>query len=381
MTVLKLIFKEIAHRKIIFVLSMVAVVVAVAFYVLFSTADTAANRETTRLMRDIGFNIRIIPKQTDMGVFYLQGFSDETMPEDYVDVFATQKDIGYNHLVATLNGKTKYNEQSIIIRGLAPEICPPGKAKSPMVFSIEKGTVFVGSEAAKNFNLQKGSSISLADVELTVAKVLSESGSADDITLQCHLEDAQAILGEPARINEIKAIDCLCFVPTEDPLIILRQQLAELLPEGKVVQMQAIAKARSQQRRLIKNVFAMIMPIVIIVCGLWIGILAMTNVRQRQEEIGLARALGYGTPTIITLFFGRAVITGLIGAVIGFSIGTLLALQFGPSIFTVTAKAIQADFDLLYLSLIAAPAFAAISSFIPVMIAVTQDPAITLRHQ
>ncbi|MCK4999759.1 MAG: ABC transporter permease, partial [Anaerohalosphaera sp.] len=302
MTILKLIIKEIAHRKIIFVLSMLAVVIAVAFYVLFFTAATAANRETTRLMRDIGFNIRIIPKQTDMGTFYLQGFSDETMPEDYVDVFATQKGIGYNHLVATLNGRTQYSGHNIIIRGLAPEICPPGKAKSPMVFAIEKGTVFIGHEVANLCDINKGSTIHIGNIDLTVAGILAESGSADDITMQCHLADAQAILNKPACINEIKAIDCLCFVPNDNPLSILREQLAELLPEGKVVQMQAIAKARSQQRRLVKNVFAMILPIVIIVCGLWIGILAMTNVRQRQEEIGLARALGYGSPTIMTLF-------------------------------------------------------------------------------
>ena len=69
------------------------------------------------------------------------------------------------------------------------------------------------------------------------------------------------------------------------------------------------------------------------------------------------------------------------GAAIGFVIGTALALKLGPDIFQITAKAIKPVYNLLIWSLIAAPVFAAISSFIPAMIAVTQDPAITLRDE
>ncbi len=381
MNTLKLITKEIAHRKIMFSLGTLAVITAVAMFITFFTAGNASNRETTRLMRDIGFNIRVIPLETDMNDFYLQGFSNETMPEGYIDVFATQKGIGYNHLVAMLYGRLNYKGSNVIIKGLAPEICPPGKAKPPMIFEIDEGQAYVGYELARREGLKKGDQLELAGRILTIAGTLAESGNADDITVQCHLRDAQAVLDKQGEINEIKAIDCLCFMPTEDPLAVLRGQLAEILPEGKVVQMKSMAQARAKQRRLVKNVFAIIMPLVVIVCGAWVGILAMMNVRQRQQEIGLVRALGYGSIRIAALFLGKAVIMGLIGAVVGFAIGTLLALTFGPAIFTVTAKAIHADYTLLYWALLVAPAFAAVSSFIPVMIAVTQDPAVTLREE
>ena len=45
------------------------------------------------------------------------------------------------------------------------------------------------------------------------------------------------------------------------------------------------------------------------------------------------------------------------------------------------SRAIKADFTLLYWSIAAAPVFAAIASFIPVMIALAQDPADTLRKE
>ena len=88
MTTLHLVVKEIGQRKVNFTLSLLGVTVAVALFVFFFTTGEASRRETTRLMRDMGFNLRIIPKDADMGAFLLQGFAEETMPEDYVERLA-----------------------------------------------------------------------------------------------------------------------------------------------------------------------------------------------------------------------------------------------------------------------------------------------------
>lgn len=82
------------------------------------------------------------------------------------------------------------------------------------------------------------------------------------------------------------------------------------------------------------------------------------------------------------MFLGKAAIIGLVGAALGFAVGTALALNFGPDIFKITAKTmIKPELPLLIKSLIFAPIFAAVSSFIPAMIAVTYDPAVTLREE
>lgn len=381
MTILNLIFKEIRHRKINFLLALLAVLIAVALFISFFTAGQASNRETTRLMRDMGFNLRIIPTKTDMSKFWMAGFSEHTMPENYIDTFASQEGISYNHLVATLQTKILWRGVEVILTGLAPERCPPGREKPPMAFEIKQGTAYIGYELAQRLKLKKGSTIDILGKTLTVAKALSESGGVDDIRIQCHLRDAQDILNLEGRINEIKAIDCLCFALTDDPLAILREELAAVLPEAKTIQMKPMAAARAQTRRLVRNVFAVIMPIVVVACGAWIGVLAIMNVRDRQQEIGIMRALGYGSGRITLLFLAKAVIIGLLGAAVGFFIGTALALNFGPGIFKVTAKAIKPEYVWLVWSLIVAPVFTAVSSFIPAMIAITYDPAVTLREE
>jgi len=382
MRIVGLIFKEILHRKVHFLLGLLAVITAVGLFVAFMTTARASNRETARLMLKAGFNLRIIPKDTDMNAFLINGFSDKTMPAGYIDKIAQQRGFSYNHLLATLQQKISWRGMDVILTGLAPEKCPPGRKMPPMSFAIKPGTAYVGFVIAEKLGLEEGRKIEINGVTLRIADCLDESGTVDDIRIQCDISDAQAILGLPDRINEIQAVDCLCFAPTDDPLAVLRSELTQLLPDAKVVQMARLAEVRAKQRRMVRNYLSFIMMIVVVVCGVWIGVLAMLNVRQRESEIGIMRAIGYGSGKVVSLLLGKAVVMGVCGAVAGFAVGIALAVRFGPEIFTeITGKAIKTDYTLLYWSLVAAPVFAAIASFIPTMIAIAQDPADTLRKE
>ena len=83
----KLIYKEIVHRKLNFLLILFSLTCAVTFFVSFFTANEAAKRETIRLTRDMGFNVRIIPKETDINKFWIKGYSELFMPEEYLKLF------------------------------------------------------------------------------------------------------------------------------------------------------------------------------------------------------------------------------------------------------------------------------------------------------
>ena len=383
MTTFRLIRQEIMHRKLNFTLSLVVIVTAVALFVSFFTTGQASKHETTRIMRNIGLNLRIIPKETNMEKFWTTGFSEYTMPESNVYQLASHEGLSYAHLTATLQGKVFWQGHEVILTGVAPEVSLPGKQKPPMTFQIEPGTIYIGFELVRHMGLRNGDVIDIFGKSFTIVRCLSESGSQDDIRVYGELHDVQSLLSMENKINEIKALQCLCIVNgrNTDDLDVLREQLAQVLPDTKVVLLQSIASARERQRLMAEEYFAFIMPIVVVVCLAWIGVLAMMNVRERRAEIGIMRALGYGSGKIALLFLGKAVATGLIGAVIGFAIGTGLALEFGPDIFKVTASMIKPAFALLYWSLIAAPAFCALSVFVPAMAAVAQDPALILREE
>lgn len=380
MKILSIIWKELLHRKMNAGLSILAVITAVGFFVAFFTTGEASKRETARIMRDIGYNIRIIPKDTNMSQFFTTGYSDQTMPEDYVNRFANVEGFAYSHLLATLQQQIEWNGTQVLLKGISTEVAPPDHKKPSMIFTIKPGTVYVGSELVKQFNIKRGDEITINGHAFLVHQTLQETGTEDDIRIYTFLSDAQKILNLPTLVNEIMALDCACLIQDIDPVAFLREQLEQIMPEAKMIHIRNIASARENQRQMMEKYFAYLIPLVTIVCAVWIGALAMMNTRERRQEIGIMRSLGYGSGTISAMFIGKALLIGVIGAVVGFGIGTWLSLSFGPGIFEITAKNIKPLYHLLGWSVVLAPIFAALSSFIPAVVAVTQDPADTLRE-
>ena len=378
----KLIYKEILYNKLNFFLTLLAISLAVTFFITFFTANEASKRETIRLTRDMGFNLRIIPEETDMNNFWTTGYSEHAIPEEYIDRFWEFKDFSFAHLTATLHRMITWHGKKVVLTGIAPEIEPSGGNKTPMIFTIEPGTVYVGYELAKAMNLKQDDRIEILGGSFSIAKTLSETGSTDDIRIYGTLPEIQDLLGMEGLVNEIMALNCLCLSPDgNQSLVIIREQLSQVLPEAKVIMNTTIASAREQQRYMLEKYFALITIFVIILIGMWIGILVMINVRDRLAEIGILNAIGHGWFKIAGLFLWKMFFTGLLSAFIGFVLGTLLADKFGPDIFKVTSDLIKPIYGLLGWSLLLAPLFSSLIALIPVMMAVSKDPNAILRNE
>jgi len=133
MSSLALILKEAWRRKANFLLSLAGLAPTVAPFVAFHTTSAAAKRETVRVTRDMGFNLRIIPRGTDLDPFWRDGFSDQTLAEDSVRRLAgyQQVFVSFNHLVATLPGRTEVRGVPVLLCGLAPTITAPEQSGGP----------------------------------------------------------------------------------------------------------------------------------------------------------------------------------------------------------------------------------------------------------
>ena len=391
MNTIKLIFKEICHSRYNFVLSLMAVTTGVALFVAFFTTTLASDLETKKIMLDLGQNLRVIPRHTNMGFYYDQGFSDQVMPQDYLSNFVNSSGLVYTHLTATLQKKIDWQTSKIIIMGVLPEVFPQGGKKKdmPTTYSIKPGHAHVGYLIAEQYSVHKGDILDIAGHPLIVENTLAKSPNddRDNIRIFMHLGDAQMILGLPEKINEIKALECLCLVegPEGDESMDLEQlardELAVLLPDADVLLSRGISDVRQKQRAMIQKYAAFVIPALCLALGLCLAILTLLNVRQRRQEIGIMRALGYGTVKISALLLGKFVVIGLAAAAVGFYGGTALAAHVGPDIFPITANAIRPDYGLFQRALAGAVAFSIVSAFIPVMMAVSADPAKTLKNE
>jgi ABC-type lipoprotein release transport system permease subunit len=382
MSVVVLIWREVGHRRLSFALGVLGMALTVAVGVAFRMTAEASRRETVRLTRDLGFNLRIIAKETDMDRFWSQGYSDATLPEEGLRRLAAYDRVflAYNHLVGMLQRRVNVAGGEVLLTGLTPAITAPEQRGRPMGLAPKPGTAVVGYRVAERLGLKAGGQLRLGDGECRVERCLAESGTEEDIRVYVALADAQRVLGLAGRIGEIQAIDCLCLTADEEPLKVLRAELARALPEAKVIQLRTLADGRARQRQTSERYFAFASPLLLAGCAGWVALLTGLNARERRPEIGVLRALGHGTGRIVVLFLGRAVLAGVVAGPVGWGVGTGLALGYGPSIFRVTAQALAVDYGLLGLAVAGAALLAAVAAAAPALHAAMLDPARTLRE-
>jgi hypothetical protein len=361
------------------------------------------DKKTKRLMRDIGFNVMIFHKDTDMAEFHAEMKAVE-MPEHYVtDLGGSDEITKVRHLVATLQEKYKWNDRTVLLIGILPAVVQTHlEKKPPMGYQIEPGTVYLGHELAAD--RKEGDRIVVGDEAYRIAKILPEQGTNEDIMIAMQLHDAQQVLGKEGKINKILALGCECEF---DRLGEIREQIEKVLPDTRVTEFRSIAIARAEQRDLVaskKNelidaekekhteiidakeqerrkvesslamMFNVVAPLVVLICAIWIGLLAWNNVRERQGEIGILRALGKGSSSIAALFLGKAALLGLLGGLIGCVAGYLIAASFGSA-------ALQTAMLWLVATVVGAPVVALLATYLPAAVAIRQDPAIVLRDQ
>ena len=372
--------KEINYRWGNFLLTLLGVVAAVTIMVLFFMMTSASKNETRVLTRDMGFNLKILPKETDMNTFWVNGYSERYMPENYAQKIVDARAFSYAHLTATLHKQISWNDRDVILTGISPnELEPKQRKKSKMIFAVNPGKVYVGYEVARLFDLKEDGQIEILGKQFQIEHCLSETGSNDDIRIFFDLSELQQLLHLENKINEIMALNCMCSTKGDDPLGVIRADLESILPDAKVIMNRTIATARERQRKMVDNYMTVLLPVFLVVCALWIATFSMLNVMQRKTEIGLLRALGFGTSYVVRLFLYRVLFIGLIGAVIGFFLATWMGMTYGPEVFKVTARSVKPMYDLLGWSVLLAPLFALIASLIPISVAVSQEPARVLK--
>ncbi len=400
MNSLKLLLREIRFRKTNFALSLSAVIVAVTLFVAVPSlidgdardAQAQLDRmedETRKLMRDMGFNLMIVHRDTNMSNFWAADFSTVDMPQEYIDRLAGARALTLvTHLVATLQQKIEWNQRKVLLVGYLPEATQTHmRKKKPMGYVVEPGTVYLGYELGADH--KEGETIEILGKSFRIAQVLPEQGSKEDITMAMSLADAQTLLDKPGRINQIMALGCRCagaLLPK------VRKQLAEILPETRITEFRSMALARAEQRDLVGTVrrdriekmerfAAVVVPLVVLACAVWVGLLAMSNVRERRTEIGVWRALGIGAGKIGTLFIGKAMLLGLAGGVIGFFVGTWVGQVLGRQVFEIAADHFAPAYTTLLWTAIGAPLLCAMASYLPTLMAVIQDPAVVLSRE
>jgi len=421
----RLIIKEIGHRKLNFGLGIAAVLVAVTVLVAqvallhahdirtrqildAKVAETekqmAENEDEYRkIMKELGYNLLILPEGQRLEDFFSEGYAAKDMPEESVTRLSEARIMTIQHLLPLLERKIRWPEQgqrTVILVGIRGEVPYSHRdPKEPMMVPVPKGAAVLGHEIWDSLNLDKGDTITLLGREFTVAECNAERGTKDDITVWIDLAEAQEMLDRKGTISGILALKCHC---QGNSIAEVRRSVAGVLPGVQVIELANMvtvrAKARDQARdtalasiatekanrenlrRRRESLAGWLVPLVTLGCAAWIGILAFLNVRERRPEIGILRALGLRSGQVMVVFLARALAVGLAGAVVGCAAGILVAFASSEVSFDRTLLGGLVTPGLLLLVIVCAPLLAVLASYPPALLAAKEDPAVILNE-
>ncbi len=211
--------------------------------------------------------------------------------------------------------------------------------------------VLVGERLAAKLSTKAGDEIMLSGRVLHVVGILSAGGAEDD-QIVAPIALAQEILGRPGAVRRVyvsaltKPEDALA---RRDPKSMsgpvydrwycspypqsIAYQLQEAIPHSHAEQIRQVAQNEGAVLTRIEGLIFLITLAALIASALAVSAAMATTIFERRGEVGLMKALGAGRVAVASIFFAEATLLAIIGGLIGFAGGSLLAHQIGRSIF------------------------------------------------
>lgn len=320
----RLILREMWYSRWNTIACMLVVTAAVGLYVAMQDMGAASVDATRRLMRDMGFNLQIIPASADPARYQALDFAGPDMPETYVEQLVAGRLILAQHFVGKLQHTVRVNDYTVVLTGVLGQSVRTGTARTPMPTSymVPPGEVFVGAAAARGLGLQAGDHLDILSRVFEVTRILPEYGAVpEDIRVFAHLRDVQELLDRPGRINSIDALACQCPADAKDIVSLVRESIEAALPGVRVQPYYSILLARHEQRVLMRRIQLAVLAGALTAAAAALWGLTYQNASARHHEIGVLRALGFSDVRILFMFLSKTAAYALAGAVAGCVLG------------------------------------------------------------
>jgi putative ABC transport system permease protein len=355
----------------------VSTVVGIISFVEATTSDI------NHKLEKYGANILIVPKTENLTLTYgglsLGGVSFE-MQEIRQEELARVNSIKNARNIAALGplvlGVANVDSHKVLVAGVdfkVSGILKPWwqlQGKEP-----DENGVILGAEAARILNLGTGDHLQIKGRDFAVSGILLPTGSQDDQLVFTRLSTAQSLFDKDGRVS-MAEVAALC---QDCPIEAMVKQISDAVPGAKVMAIQQVVKGRMEALGQFKKFSYGISGVILLIGSLVVLVTMMGSVRERTDEIGIFRAIGFRRRHIMEIVFVEAAIVsglaGILGYLLGWGVTKAAVLFFieGHSGF------VPFNLELATGAFILALLLGLVSSAYPAIIASRLDPTEALR--
>ncbi len=344
------VLKDVVRRKKRVLYATVGVVIASMTVVGILTIALAGRARIYSQLEKYGANLSLVPatKSLDTGLGDLT-LGSVTVGENYIQESSLPQ---IRQIADGEIRKALKIEQEGDIATIAPQLLvqadvkgtsvimagidPVAESKIKSWWQVTKGKyldggdqALVGATAADLLSLNVGDTIQVKGQRLTVAGVLGETGSGDDYRIFVPLKAAQTAFGKEGQLStvDIRALCNAC------PVEVIADAINKQIPGIRAVAVKQVAATEMGMLDKINKLMLALGGITLLVGGFGVVNTLMTSVHERIRDIGIMKAVGASQRQIILAFIYEAILIGIIGGILGYGAGTLLAYVVGPLIF------------------------------------------------
>jgi putative ABC transport system permease protein len=325
-----LVLKNLSRRKGRAIASSIGLILAIAVIVSTLTVTGAMQTKIGNELEKYGSSIVVTPNSEKVTIPYGSVvIGNNLLNENSINkIYAIADSANIRVLSPKLYNQVKHGNNTILVVGLFMEKEIQLKTWWNVTGSLPQDNIagiLLGSELKTALSGQIGSSITLGNSSFVVSGILDQTGSIDDYSVFMPLNVSQKLFNRDGKISEINV-----GVTNGKMIDDISNQIMEAIPNAKAIPITQAAGTRTLAVQQTAS-FSLLLASIILVVGIG-GIMNTTqaSVNQRMGEIGVLMSLGADNSHLYKMFLSEAVILGLIGGVIGSTIGIASSLLMGP---------------------------------------------------